>query len=280
MKVLSHFFQQRDWVFVNYHDKMSQKVCDHIIITFRDDLITKIMIISLKCNDIKLNLIMILRIICVNLWWNSSVKQQVFYHIFHIDQFFKIFIIHHVIKNNVDKKLILHIICVDLWWNSSVKQQVFCHIFHINQSFKIFITRHVILNSVNKKLILHIICVDLWWNSSMKQQVFCHIFHIDQFFEIFITHFVIKNSIDEKLQMLQNSKREIIDIIIDDVKMLNQLSLTKLIQLFKSMSVEENKKSFILMNESEKNENVNEKASTMRDYELRMREMLIVISWI
>jgi hypothetical protein len=44
------------------------------------------------------------------------------------------------------------------------------------------------------------------------------------------------------------------------------------------MSVEENKKSFILMNESEKNENVNEKASTMRDYELRMREMLIVIS--
>jgi len=28
--------------------------------------------------------------------------------------------------------------------------------------------------------------------------------------------------------MLQNSKREIIDVIIDDVKMLNQLSLMKL----------------------------------------------------
>ena len=80
--------------------------------------------------------------------------------------------------------------------------------------------------------------------------------------------------------MLQNSKREIIDIIIDDVKMLNQLSLMKLMQLFESMSVEENKKSFILMNESEKNENVNEKMSAMKDYELRMKEMLIVISWI
>jgi len=78
--------------------------------------------------------------------------------------------------------------------------------------------------------------------------------------------------------MLQNSKREIIDIIIDDVKMLNQLSLMKLMQLFESMSVEENKKSFILMNESEKNENVNEKMSAMKDYELRMKEMLIVIS--
>jgi len=44
------------------------------------------------------------------------------------------------------------------------------------------------------------------------------------------------------------------------------------------MSVEENKKSFILMNESKKNENVNERVSAMRDYELRMREMLIVIS--
>ncbi len=80
--------------------------------------------------------------------------------------------------------------------------------------------------------------------------------------------------------MLQNSKREIIDVIIDDVKMLNQLSLTKLMQLFESMNVKENKKSFILMNESEKNENANEKMSAMRDCELRMREMLIVISWI
>ena len=112
----------------------------------------------------------------------------------------------------------------------------------------------------------------------MKQQVFCHIFHIDQFFEIFIIHLIVKNSIDKKLQTLQNNKHEIIDVIIDDVKMLNQLSLTKLMQLFESMSVEKNKKSFILMNKSEKNEDVNEKASTMRDCELRMREMLIVIS--
>jgi len=36
--------------------------------------------------------------------------------------------------------------------------------------------------------------------------------------------------------------------------------------------------SFILMNESEKNENVNERASAMRDCELRVKEMLIVIS--
>ncbi len=75
--------------------------------------------------------------------------------------------------------------------------------------------------------------------------------------------------------MLQNSKREIIDIIINDVKMLNQL---KLMQLFESMSVEENKKSFILMNESEENENVNEETSAMRNCELRVRKMLIVIS--
>ncbi len=114
----------------------------------------------------------------------------------------------------------------------------------------------------------------------MKQQVFCYIFCIDQFFKIFITRLVIKNSINEKLQMLQNSKNEIIDNIIDDIKMLNQLSLMKLMQLFESMSIEENKKSFILMNESEKNENVNEKASTMRDCELRVKEMLIVILWI
>ncbi len=80
--------------------------------------------------------------------------------------------------------------------------------------------------------------------------------------------------------MLQNSKCKIIDIIIDDIKMLNQLSLMKLMQLFKSINVEKNKKSFILMNESEKNENVNEKTSAMRSCELRVRKRLIVISWI
>ncbi len=80
--------------------------------------------------------------------------------------------------------------------------------------------------------------------------------------------------------MLQNSKRKIIDIIINNIKMLNQLSLIKLMQLFESMSIEENKKSFILMNESEKNRDVNKKTSMMRDYKLRMREMLIVILWI
>jgi len=77
---------------------------------------------------------------------------------------------------------------------------------------------------------------------------------------------------------LQNSKREIIDIIIDDIKMLNKLSLMKLMQLFESMSVEENKKSFILMNKSEKNENANERMSAMKSCELRVRKMLIVIS--
>ena len=144
MKVLSHLFQQRDWVFVNYHDKMSQKARDHIIITFRDDLITKIMIVFLKCDDVKLNLIMISHIICVDLWWNSNVKQQVFYRVFCIDQFFEIFITHHVVKNSIDEKLILRVICVDLWWNNSMKQQVFCYVFCIDQFFEIFITRHVV----------------------------------------------------------------------------------------------------------------------------------------
>ncbi len=60
--------------------------------------------------------------------------------------------------------------------------------------------------------------------------------------------------------------------------MLNQLSLMKLMRLFESMSVEENKKSFILMNENEENENANERTSAMRSCELRVKEMLIVIS--
>ncbi len=80
--------------------------------------------------------------------------------------------------------------------------------------------------------------------------------------------------------MLQNSKRKIVNDIINNIQILNQLSLMKLMQLFKSMNVKKNKKLFILMNESKKNENVNEKTSMMRDCKLRVRKILIVISWI
>lgn len=55
---------------------MSQVEREKAIDSFRDDASVSIMIASLKCGGIGLNLTMASRVLCVDLWWNSSVEQQ------------------------------------------------------------------------------------------------------------------------------------------------------------------------------------------------------------
>jgi len=85
MKVLGSLFQQRGWAFVNYHE-MTHEARDNAITTFRDDRTAKIMIASLKCGGVGLNLTMASCVICVDQWWNSSVEQQAFCRVFRIGQ--------------------------------------------------------------------------------------------------------------------------------------------------------------------------------------------------
>ena len=84
---------------------MSHEARDAAITTFRDDSTTKIMIASLKCGGVGLNLTMASRVICVDLWWNSSVEQQAFCRVFRIGQNNATFITRLVVKNTVDEKL-------------------------------------------------------------------------------------------------------------------------------------------------------------------------------
>ena len=55
---------------------MSHDSRDESLETFRDDTDKKILIASLKCGGIGLNLTMASKVICVDLWWNSCVEQQ------------------------------------------------------------------------------------------------------------------------------------------------------------------------------------------------------------
>lgn len=55
---------------------MSIAARDKAIEDFRMDPVMKIMVASLKCGGVGLNLTMASRVICVDLWWNDSVEQQ------------------------------------------------------------------------------------------------------------------------------------------------------------------------------------------------------------
>lgn len=85
---------------------MSHEARDTAITTFATDASTKIMIASLKCGGVGLNLTMASRVICVDLWWNRSVEQQAFCRVFRIgQQASETFITRLVVKNSVDEKL-------------------------------------------------------------------------------------------------------------------------------------------------------------------------------
>ena len=102
---------------------MSVSARDKAIETFRDDADKLIMVASLKCGGVGLNLTMASRVICVDLWWNNSVEQQGTWTMTGV--FF---------ANIADYIL------------------AFCRVFRIGQKAKTFVTRFVVEDSVDKKL--------------------------------------------------------------------------------------------------------------------------------
>lgn len=84
---------------------MTHDARDKSVAQFRIDPDLKIMIASLKCGGVGLNLTMASRVICVDLWWNSSVEQQAFCRVFRIGQDSETFITRLIVKNTVDEKL-------------------------------------------------------------------------------------------------------------------------------------------------------------------------------
>lgn len=55
---------------------MSQMERERAIDSFANNTSVSIMIASLKCGGIGLNLTMASKVLCVDLWWNNSVEQQ------------------------------------------------------------------------------------------------------------------------------------------------------------------------------------------------------------
>ncbi|KAL8706272.1 MAG: hypothetical protein Q9201_000648 [Fulgogasparrea decipioides] len=107
MTVLGKMFSQQGWNYVKYNGQMSQKDREKALNEFESNLDCKIMIISLKAGGIGLNLTMASKVICVDLWWNSSVEQQgAFCRVFRIGQESETFITRFVVQNTVDEKLL------------------------------------------------------------------------------------------------------------------------------------------------------------------------------
>ena len=105
MQILEKMCQRRNWKFCTYHGKMSHQARDKVIKEFDADGDMKIMIASLKCGGVGLNLTMASKVISIDLWFNSCVEQQAFCRVFRIGQKSETFITRFIVDNSADGKL-------------------------------------------------------------------------------------------------------------------------------------------------------------------------------
>ncbi|KAG7005506.1 DNA replication licensing factor mcm6 [Physcia stellaris] len=106
MRIVARICEQRHWGFCNYNGSMSHEARDESLAMFRDDTDKQILIASMKCGGVGLNLTMASKVICVDLWWNSCVEQQAFCRVFRIGQEKETHITRFMVKDTIDERLI------------------------------------------------------------------------------------------------------------------------------------------------------------------------------
>jgi len=89
-----------------YHGKMTLAARDKALSSFATESSTRVLLASLRCGGLGLNLTMASKVIMLDPWWNSASEQQAFCRVFRIGQKEETFMSRICVKNTVDEKLI------------------------------------------------------------------------------------------------------------------------------------------------------------------------------
>ncbi|MCJ1397913.1 hypothetical protein MMC11_001109 [Xylographa trunciseda] len=106
IRILSRIFDQEEWGHCEYHGRMTHTARNAAISRFEKDPSKGILLASLKCGGVGLNLVMATKVFNVDLWWNSSVEQQAYCRVFRIGQKNETHIQRVVVRGTIDEKLL------------------------------------------------------------------------------------------------------------------------------------------------------------------------------
>jgi SNF2 family DNA or RNA helicase len=106
IRIMSKICQVERWKYTTYHGGKSHEARDKAIKQFGEQWDLRIMIASLKCGGIGLNLTMAQKVIVVDPWWNSSVEQQAFCRVFRIGQAQETSMTRFVVEKTVDENMV------------------------------------------------------------------------------------------------------------------------------------------------------------------------------
>ena len=89
-----------------YQGKMSLVARDKAIKRFADNDDSRVLLASLRCGGLGLNLTMASKEVIVDPWWNQASEQQAFCRVFRIGQNDETFLSRMCVRNTVDERLI------------------------------------------------------------------------------------------------------------------------------------------------------------------------------
>ncbi|KXT07965.1 hypothetical protein AC579_8596 [Pseudocercospora musae] len=101
VRILRKICHTERWGHVQYSGEMSQESRNSAIETFTTG-DANVMIASLRCGGLGLNLTMASRVILIDPWWNSAVEQQAFCRVFRIGQTEETRMTRFVVENSID----------------------------------------------------------------------------------------------------------------------------------------------------------------------------------
>jgi SNF2 family DNA or RNA helicase len=106
IRILSKVCSAEKWPHSLYHGGKSHEARDEAIREFSENPDMRIMLASLRCGGVGLNLTMAQKVIVVDPWWNSSIEQQAFCRVFRIGQESETSMTRFVVEKTVDENMI------------------------------------------------------------------------------------------------------------------------------------------------------------------------------
>lgn len=105
IRIMGRVCQGEGWGHLKYSGNMSQPAREKALKEFALDPDKKIMLMSLKCGGLGLNIVAASRVLLLDPWWNDAIEQQAFCRVFRIGQVNETRLTRLCIKNSMDSAM-------------------------------------------------------------------------------------------------------------------------------------------------------------------------------
>jgi SNF2 family DNA or RNA helicase len=102
IRIMGRVCETERWPYLKYSGAMSHTARDKALQDFASKPEVRVLLMSLKCGGLGLNIVAASRVILIDPWWNDAVEQQAFCRVFRIGQTDETRLARFCIKNSID----------------------------------------------------------------------------------------------------------------------------------------------------------------------------------